>query len=417
MLKHFGRYSTALILCVLGILSGHTQEKRTEVKFDFRVNSVTIDSLYGNNAKSIQELTSFLRSLKQDDNIGLTGVAFCGAASPEGSSALNRRLANNRLSALEQLVRNEINIPDSIITRDDSYIPWDYLKEQVELSSDLTDKEEVLAILNEAPSYVDYYGSGAKIDSRVPKLQKLNGGKVWKQLYSRYFANMRNACAVFVTLSKPMPAIKEPVADTVIAEPESMPVIDSATTDLQPIEEPASSRRLLIKTNGIGWALSNFNVAAEIDLAEHWSVTVPVYWSPVNYFTSTVKFRSFIIQPEARYWFSEKNDGWFAAAHLGMAWYNLALGGRYRIQDHDGDTPALGGGIAAGYRLPLSANGRLKLEFTIGAGVYSLHYDRFANEPNGQLVCTRKKTYFGLDQAAVTLAYSFDLNQLKGGRK
>ena len=50
----------------------------------------------------------------------------------------------------------------------------------------------------------------------------------------------------------------------------------------------------------------------------------------------------------------------------------------------------------------------------IGAGVYQLHYDKFFNTNNtkdGLLVESIKKTYWGLDQAAVSLSYSFDLKK------
>jgi len=66
--------------------------------------------------------------------------------------------------------------------------------------------------------------------------------------------------------------------------------------------------------------------------------------------------------------------------------------------------------------MPLSKNRRWKLEFTLGAGVYASHYDRFYNEPNGRLEGDYKKTFFGLDNVAVTIAYRFDLNK-KGGKR
>ena len=50
----------------------------------------------------------------------------------------------------------------------------------------------------------------------------------------------------------------------------------------------------------------------------------------------------------------------------------------------------------------------------IGAGVYQLHYDKFFNTDNtkdGLLVESIKKTYWGLDQATVSLSYSFDLKK------
>lgn len=174
-----------------------------------------------------------------------------------------------------------------------------------------------------------------------------------------------------------------------------------------------------MKTNALGWGLAIANVAIEADIARHWSFTVPVYYSAWDYFKSTIKFRTFAIQPELRYWLSGDNDGFFAGAHFGMAYYNLAIDGDYRYQDHNRRTPALGGGVAAGYRMPLGKDGRWRVEFSIGAGVYALHYDKFHNTSrtkDGLLAGSVKKTYWGLDQAAVTFSYSFDLGKKGGSR-
>lgn len=103
-------------------------ENRAEFMVDFRVNVTRIDQSFSDNASRIKELKNYLRSLSNNPDIVITSVAFCGAASPEGSYNLNRSLAAGRLASLENLVRDEIEIPDSIISRDDSYIPWSYLR-------------------------------------------------------------------------------------------------------------------------------------------------------------------------------------------------------------------------------------------------------------------------------------------------
>lgn len=396
----------ALLFPLFGVGIAHSQENRTEVRFGFRVNSTSVDTLYGDNAANMRKITAFLRDIRSDSTISVTEVSFCGSASPEGSSGLNRGLARGRLSELERFVRNEIDLPDSIITRDDSYIPWEYLKSEV-AGSDINRKEEVTAILDMEPEYVEYR-PGATIDRRVLELQKFDDGRVWQQMNDRYFSSMRT-CSVFVTYKKAaeLELPQEAAPDTAVVVVEARADVDTVATLAT---EPEGWRRhLYVKTNAIGWAMAVTNIAVEVDLAEHWSFTLPLYWSSWNYFKSTLKFRTLTLQPEARYWFSENNDKWFAGAHFGLGWYNFATGGEYRTQDHGGHSPAIGGGIAAGYRLPVSRDKCWKLEFSLGAGLYRLHYDKFRNEPDGLLVRTEKKTWFGIDQAAVSVAYAFDL--------
>ena len=170
------------------------------------------------------------------------------------------------------------------------------------------------------------------------------------------------------------------------------------------------------KTNTVGLAMLIGNIGAEMDVAQHWSVNFPVYFSAMNYFTSKVKFRTLAFQPELRYWLSDANNGWFAGTHIGLAWFNYAKGGDWRYQDHHRHSPLYGGGLNGGYRKPISKDGRWLMEFSLGCGIYHLNYDIFHNEPNGQLVGSRQRTFYGIDQVAVSFAYRFDWKK-KGGKQ
>lgn len=406
-------YKVSILLILLLFASGtaYSQENRTEIRVDFRVNSASIDRAYGKNTERLSEISSFLRRIEQDSTLTIVEVSFCGSASPEGSYQLNHKLACARLETLEDIVRREVEIPDSIITRDDSYISWEYLKEKV-VESDMPQKQAVLDIIAQEPQLVDYPG-GRHIDHRIVKLQKLDGGKVWRQLHTLYFERMRNACVIFITYKReiiqPIETVVPPMKVEVLQKPDVNSIIipepDATTEDW--------TRRLYLKTNAIGLGLAISNIGAEVDLAKHWSFAVPVYYSALNYFTSTIKFRTLAVQPEFRYWFKEDNQRFFIGAHFGYAQYNIAVDGDYRIQDHNGTSPALGGGISVGYRMPISKNNKWHIEFTLGVGVYGLHYDKFYNVNNGKLVDTYRKTYWGIDNAAVNISYRFDLKKRK----
>ena len=155
-------------------------------------------------------------------------------------------------------------------------------------------------------------------------------------------------------------------------------------------ESAEEVRHWYLKTNTIGWGLLIANLAGEMDWGKHWSFVLPVYYSACNYFTSEVKFRTLTLQPELRYWFRNNHTGWYTGAHLGASWFNLVAGGDYRYQDHNRCTPALGGGLNGGYRMPMSKNGRWWLEFSLGAGVYQVDYDKFQNRKNGAWIAIPK---------------------------
>lgn len=176
-----------------------------------------------------------------------------------------------------------------------------------------------------------------------------------------------------------------------------------------------------IKTNLPAWGIAWVNIALEADLAEHWSFALPVYWSGWDYFSSTHKYRTFAVQPELRYWPKRSNRGFFAGAHFGLAYYNCAFGGKYRYQDHNGDTPALGGGICVGWRTDFGHRRAWCIEASVGGGVYRLDYDLFYNRPNGLECGRRQRTLWCIDNVALSIGWHFglfrDKKAVKGGRQ
>lgn len=412
---HIKKHIFIFLYLFVSSISGYGQKKHAEICIDFRVNSTVIDPTYMSNAERLDELIEYIAKLHQDTTLYVTQVTFTGVASPEGSYQVNKRLAKGRMAALGNYIRSRIQIPENIVIRDsETYIPWNYLIAEID-NSDLPLKDEILSILRSDSQLISYY-NGSSIDSRILALQKLDGGKVWYTLHKRYFSLMRNACTVFITREEPI-LIAEPSIDVHIKEiplPHSIPSTPPNylySTDYQ-------GKHIYIKTNILGLLLGVANLSVEVDLGKHWSVMLPVYYSAWNYFKSTVKFRTFGIQPEVRYWFSNMNNGFFTGVHIGMTSYNLAFDKEYRYQDHNENTPAIGGGINMGYRMPISKDKRWKMEFSIGGGVYSLHYDKFHNTPqtkDGLMIEDVKKTYWGIDQANLSIVYTLDWK--KGGKR
>ena len=173
------------------------------------------------------------------------------------------------------------------------------------------------------------------------------------------------------------------------------------------------ARHLYVKTNAMAWALLITNAEVEIDLDRHLTADMTLHCSTWNYFSNRCKYRVLSVYPGVRYWFDASNNGAFVGAHVGFASYNMAMNGDYRIQDHNGKSPAVGAGLSAGYRLSISHNGRWMAEACIGAGVYGLHYDKFYNESNGLRAATVKKTGICLDHASLSICYMFDLKKRK----
>ena len=403
------KYYMILIFLLFAVSFAHSEEKRTEICLDFRVNSAVLDSTYLDNAFRIQEMIDLLQTFQQDTTIDIIELSLLGSASPEGSYQLNQRLAKARLASLRSFIRQNIDIFDSIITYKDEYIQWDYLKSQI-AASELASKDEIIDILGEEELLVDYHLPRKHIDNRVLKLSQLDDGKAWEQMDSLFFKYMRKTCAVFVVHQKTLPLTYKPapIVDSLYVEPKPCAELQK----VQPLFS-GSTRRLYIKTNAIGLGLGVSNAAVELDVAEHWSVALPFYYSAWNYFTQTIKFRTLAAQPEVRYWFSKSNYGLYVGAHLGVASYNVAVDGGLRYQDHNGTCPALGGGLGVGYRMPINNNPRWSIEFMLGLGAYWLNYDTFYNVKNGKYAGNNTMTYLGVDNVAVNISYNINLKQRK----
>ncbi|MDE6853611.1 MAG: DUF3575 domain-containing protein, partial [Muribaculaceae bacterium] len=337
-----------------------------------------------------------------------------GYASPDGRVSSNLALAQRRTDALSRWLVEECGVDPVLVDRRQSAIAWDDFRRAISASG-LSESGRILEICGEGSD-----DSQADVWRRMSRLKSLEGGRVWRILARDIFPKLRRSVSVLVTVRRELPvSVPEEVA--VIEPSEERSVTDECVPE-QSAPEPAPAvaeseesaaapecvRGWHVSTNMPALGMFIVNAAVEYDFACRWSGAVSVYYSAWNYCTSTRKFRTFIFRPEVRYWFSDGHRGFFAEGHVAMSSYNFALSGwRYRIQDADGTHPALGGGLGLGWRLPLSRNGRWSAEAQIGAGCYALKYDRFENCPNGQLADTRSRTWFGIDNVAVSIVYNF----------
>lgn len=384
----------------------HAQIKHADFRIRYIINSPVIDTTFVDNTERISDLRTFLSEIQRDSTVVIKRVKFKGTASPDGGYEFNVWLSENRLRTFKELVRDYVDIPDSVIIANVSDIPWDGFRDAV-AKSDISYRDEVLDIIDEGQVIVPWFND-RHIDRRLLKLKRLHNGTVWEQLKSPILRDLRYGEVQFDYLNvipmSPLGSLAMKVPTPYRPEPVVIKIDYSLWIP-----------RLHLKTNLFGLLLLIGNVGVELDVARHFSVNLPIYYSALDYFTETVKFRTLGVQPAVRYWpKSEINEGFFANVHGAVAYYNLAFGGKYRKQDHRGRTPALGGGVGVGYRLPIG--GHWHLEFEIGAGAYKLDYDLFDNinpTKHGQLVGRKKMVYFGLDQASLSFTYSFDLKPKK----
>ena len=380
----------------------------------FRLDDSRLDPDYMGNAESLR---NFARMVDSIGTSHIDSIVVRSQSSPEGVYEHNIKLSRLRARAMREYMESRHPELSSLVRVEACGESWLRLREYV--AQDTKMKESTIA---RVLSIID---SDVNVGTKKWRLQQL---PVYRYLLSTYYPRIRNSMLYIIychteegdtvrrttAMTSPRPALLSvsSTAESLGKECKPLPVGSTAQAALW-------RRNLYVKTDLAAWSMAISNLSVEVDLLPHWSFTLPAGYSAWNYGRSTLKFRTLYVRPEVRYWLRAENEGFFGGAHFGMAYYNLAFDGEYRYQDREGRTPALGGGVSVGYRLPIGKSARWAAEFSLGAGCYSLDYDIFYNTPHtpdGRLMESRRETYWGIDHVGITVSYRIDLSR-KGGRR
>lgn len=390
--------------CGLLFLAAPHPEASAQVRTDsvrvyFRVNKSNFDPAFKQNGKVISDFIQRFRESQTnpDAQVVVESVLITSSASPEGPFSLNEELARNRQQAILDYLEGKITIAQEGAVRSTDAIDWDMLRTLV-----LADSKMPQAYRDQILSKLD---SGDRTS-----VNTLRGTPAGKYLWDQIYPKMRTTSLVIVWeawkgLEFPELCYDEAEVEPVVVDENLFAPLD-ASYSAPALMEHLSRRGVLLKINALALPALIANLGVEVQPLPHFSISVPIYYSGWNWFSETIKFRTLATQPELRYWFDKDCQGLFLNAHATFGWYNVAWNGDYRYQDYAQKTPALGGGIGIGYKLPLGGkSSRWGLECGLGAGVLPLHYDIYYNVQNGRLAGEDQKTYWGIDQAFVSVTY------------
>ena len=169
-----------------------------------------------------------------------------------------------------------------------------------------------------------------------------------------------------------------------------------------------------VKTNLLYDALLSPTVGVEVGLAPKWSLDVS---GTVNFWTvNDIRWRQWMVQPEARYWFCQRYSGSFLGFHaiggqynfgnIDFGGYNFLGTNLKQLEDHRLQGWMVGAGIAYGYAWVLDEKWNLEAE--IGIGWIYTQYDRYKCEGCGAMdQSKRTHNYVGPTKTAINLVYIF----------
>lgn len=178
---------------------------------------------------------------------------------------------------------------------------------------------------------------------------------------------------------------------------------------------PAAARgqNVAVKTNLLYDATLTLNGGVEARLAPKWTLDVSANlnaWAINDH-----RWKHWLVQPEARYWFCDAFSGHFVGAHLIGGQYNFGnldmpfkfLGTDFgKLKDHRYQGWMGGAGIVYGYSWIL--NRHWNIEAVIGVGWVYTRSDVYECADCGRKVrSSQPHNYVGLTKAAIDLVYTF----------
>lgn len=385
-LSFYDRYPFIRIVPRNSELAPVTDEEffNTSARVIFPVNKFVLPK----NDSLLRLLSGTIFPRINSDSLRLKKLMFRGAASPEGPLRWNRTLGNNRMNALYRFVRQHISTAsaDTLSQRDVDVEDYRTLCIMMRQAGD-RDYGLVQALC-------DVYLAKDDLPTLKRRLMQVHQGRLWRRLLRTYYPKLRSARFVMI-LERPEPSM--PLQHI---EASGLPYVLYSLPSVRPIPVPTLVHRrelLSVKTNVL------------LDLAympgyNRWCPipNVAVEYYPLHgHFTFGASFdcpwwqdyeghKYFQVrnyQLESRYYFRSgdirRNVPGQGAAFRGFYVQAYAHAGLYGIMfdaDRGWMGEGLGGGVGAGYVLPLSRDGHWRLEFQAQAGYFITGYDPFQYE-------------------------------------
>lgn len=168
------------------------------------------------------------------------------------------------------------------------------------------------------------------------------------------------------------------------------------------------AQQFALKTNIFQWATASPNIGFEAGLSPRWTINVFGSYNPFTMNSEGLKWKHWLVQPEARYWFCERFNGHFLGVHLLGGQYNaggvkLPFGIFPELAEHRFQGWLVGGGVSYGYQWLMSK--RWSFELSLGVGYLYVDYDKFFCVHCGTPLAHGVKHYFGPTKLAVSFLY------------
>ena len=176
----------------------------------------------------------------------------------------------------------------------------------------------------------------------------------------------------------------------------------------------ASAQKVALKTNLLYDATATVNAGIEIGLAPRWTLDISGNFNDWT-MSHNRKWKHWLVQPEARYWFCERFSGHFIGIPAHGGEYNFGnlkngikfLGSDFsKLTDNRYQGWYVGGGLSYGYAWILGKHWNLEAE--LGIGYIYTRFDKYPCAECGEKIEEdASHHYFGPTKLALSIVYLF----------
>ena len=398
----------------------------------FRPGYSLLELSYRDNAANMKALTQGIQTIKGNPCVQLQHIRILSAASPEGNSALNKRVAKRRGERLRDYLKETLVLPDSIFTVSSAGEDWQGLAALI--AKEKTPwRNKALQIIRHTPEWITR--NGKVVDGRKRQLQNLDGGKAWKYMLDNHFYTLRTG-AVVVCEIKTLAAESTPSAAEASLEqarldsasqqsasqsPSSppFPAIPSQVHPSSESQAPPVASYFALKSNLLYDALLVPNLSLEASIGSGWTLGAGgmlAWWS------KDAKHRYWRIYGgglEIRKYFGTLSKSKpLQGHHLGIYGDFLTYDFEFGAKGYQSKA-TYAAGIKYGYSHPIA--NRLNLDFALGIGYLHSNYKTYVPRDGCYVYQeTKKRKWLGPTQAEISLVWLLgkgNTNKKKGGKK
>ena len=401
----------------------------------FRPGYSLLELSYRDNAANMKALTQGIQTIKGNPCVQLQHIRILSAASPEGNSALNKRVAKRRGERLRDYLKETLVLPDSIFTVSSAGEDWQGLASLI--AKEKTPwRNKALQIIRHTPEWITR--NGKVVDGRKRQLQNLDGGKAWKYMLDNHFYTLRTGavvvCEVKTLAAESTPSAAEASLEQArqeqarlesasqqsASQSPSSPPFPAIPSQVHPEQEPPPvASYFALKSNLLYDALLIPNLSLEASIGSGWTLGAGgmlAWWS------KDVKHRYWRIYGgdlEIRKYFGTLSKSKpLQGHHLGIYGDFLTYDFEFGAKGYQSKA-TYAAGIKYGYSHPIA--NRLNLDFALGIGYLHSNYKTYVPRDGCYVYQeTKKRKWLGPTQAEISLVWLLgkgNTNKKKGGKK